>query len=49
MYKLILGISLLGVGVYFWGRTEQSVIIQMCGFGLVAAMFGIFMAKKRHS
>jgi hypothetical protein len=49
MHKLILGISLLGVGIYLWGRAEQSMVIQLCGFGLVAVMFTIFMARRRHS
>ncbi len=49
MYKLILGMSFVGVAVYFWGRVEQSMVIQICGFGLVAVMFTVLMAKRRHS
>ena len=49
MYKLILGLSFIGVMVFFWGRAEQSMMVQICGGVLVASMFGIFMAKKRHS
>ena len=49
MYKLILGMSFVGIAIYFWGRAEQSMVIQICGFGLVAIMFSIFMAKRRHS
>ena len=47
MNKTLIGLSFLGIGIYFWGRAEQSIIIQVCGFVLVAVMFGIFMLKKR--
>ena len=47
MNKALLGLSFLGIGIYFWGRAEQSLTIQICGFVLVVVMFGIFMLKKR--
>ena len=49
MYKALLGLSFVGIVIYFWGRAEQSVIIQMCGFALVAGMFAVFIMRKRHS
>ena len=47
MYKALLALSFLGIGIHLWGRVEQSIIIQVCGFVLVVVMFGIFMLKKR--
>jgi hypothetical protein len=49
LYKALLGLSFAGIAIYFWGRVEQSVIIQMCGFALAASMFTVFMMRKRHS
>jgi hypothetical protein len=49
MYKVLLGLSFLGVGIYFWGRGEQSIVIEVCGFVLVMVMFALFMTRKRHS
>jgi hypothetical protein len=49
LYKALLGLSFTGIAIYFWGKAEQSVIIQVCGFALVASTFVVFMMRKRHS
>ena len=47
IYKLILFVAFIGLGLYFFGYTQGSVGMQAGGGILTGSMFAVFMLRKR--
>jgi hypothetical protein len=45
-YKLMLFIAFIGLGLYFFGYTQDSVVMQIAGGILTGSMFAVYMLGK---
>jgi len=45
-YKLMLFIAFIGLGLYFFGYTQSSVVMQIGGGILTGSMFAVYMLRK---
>jgi hypothetical protein len=45
-YKLMLIVAFIGLGLYFFGYTQNSLAMQVAGGILTGSMFAIYMLRK---
>ena len=45
-YKLMLLIAFIGLGLYFFGYTQNSIVMQVAGGTLTGSMFAVYMLRK---
>jgi len=45
-YKLMLIVAFIGLGLYFFGYTQNSVVMQVAGGVLTSSMFAVYMLRK---
>ena len=45
-YKLMPFIAFIGLGLYFFGYTQNSVVMQVAGGILTGSMFAVYMLRK---
>jgi len=46
IYKLMLFIAFIGLGLYFFGYTQNSVAMQVAGGILTGSMFAVYILRK---
>jgi hypothetical protein len=47
IYKLILFVAFIGLGLYLFGYIQHSLVMQVAGGILTSSMFAVFMLRKR--
>jgi hypothetical protein len=45
-YKLMLFVAFIGLGLYFFGYTQNLVVMQVAGGILTGSMFTVYMLRK---
>jgi len=45
-YRLMLFVAFIGLGLYFFGYTRTSVVMQVAGGIVTGLMFAVYMLRK---